>query len=80
MPNEAPKRPWEQRLHEAAVTVEEEVRRVITYINDEVVPGARQNGSDALRAAAAELQRLAQKMDDRGGPPPPPPSGSTPRP
>jgi len=79
MSNEAPKRPWEQRLHEAAVTVEEEVRRVITYINDEVVPGARQNGSDALRAAAAELQRLAQKMDDRGGPPPPPPPGSTPR-
>ena len=80
MPNEAPKRPWEQRLHEAAVTVEEEVRRVITYINDEVVPEVRQNGSDALRAAAAELQRLAQKMDDRKGTPPPPPPGGTPRP
>jgi len=86
MPNETPKRPWEQRLHEAAVTVEDELRRVITYINDEVVPEVRQNGSDALRAAAAELHRLAQKMDDRAGsrttgaPPPPPPPGSTPRP
>ncbi len=57
--------PWEQRLHEAAATVEDELKRVITYINDEVVPEVRQNGSSALRAAAAELERLARRMDDR---------------
>jgi hypothetical protein len=84
MANEAPKRPWEQRLHEAAVTVEDELRRVITYLNDEVVPEVRQNGSDALRAAAAEMERLAQRMDDRakrttGTPPPPPPAGGSTR-
>ena len=38
---------------------------MMTYINDEVVPEIRRNGSEALRAAAAELQKLAQRMDDR---------------
>ena len=35
---------WEQQLRDAARLVEEEVRRVVTYINDEVVPDVRQNG------------------------------------
>ena len=61
---ETAKRPWEQRLQEAAATVEDELRRVITYINDEVVPEVRQNSSSALRSAAAELERLARRMDD----------------
>jgi hypothetical protein len=64
MPNAEPK-PWEQQLKEAAVRAEEEVRRVVTFINNEVVPEVRRNGSHALRAAAVELQKLAQKMDDR---------------
>jgi hypothetical protein len=38
---------------------------VVTYLNDEVVPEVRRNGSHALRVAAVELQKLAQKMDDR---------------
>jgi hypothetical protein len=38
---------------------------VVTYLNDEVVPDIRRNGSQALRVAAAELQKLAQRMDDR---------------
>jgi hypothetical protein len=64
MPNEEPKA-WEQQLREAATRAEEELRRVVTFINDEVVPEVRRNGSHALRAAAAEMQKLAQKMDDR---------------
>ncbi len=64
MANNEPKQ-WEQQLREAATRAEEEVRRVMTYINDEVVPEVRRNGSEALRAAAAELQKLAQRMDDR---------------
>ena len=56
---------WEQQLREAATRAEEELRRVLTYINDEVVPEVRHNGSEALRAAALELQKLAQRMDDR---------------
>jgi hypothetical protein len=64
MPNEEP-RPWEQQFREAATRAEEEVRRVVTYINDEVVPEIRVNGSHALRAAAQQLEKLAQRMDER---------------
>jgi len=69
MPNEP--RGWEQQLREAAARVEEDLRQVVTYINDEVVPDIRRNGSQALRAASAELQKLAQRMDERraAGPP-----------
>ncbi len=77
--SEPPKRPWEQRLHEAGDRVEEELRSIIQYINDDVVPDVRRNGSDALRAAAVELQKLAKKMDDRAGRTPPPPE-DTPKP
>jgi hypothetical protein len=63
MAYEEPKR-WEQQLREAAARAEEEVRRVVGYINDEVVPDIRRNGSQALRAASEELQKLAQRMDD----------------
>jgi hypothetical protein len=56
---------WERQLREAAAHVEEDVRRVVTYINDEAVPDIRRNGSQALRAAAEALHKLAQHMDDR---------------
>jgi len=65
-------RPWEQQLREAAARAEEEVRRVVNYINDEVVPEVRKNGSVALRAAAVELHKLAQRMDESAGQAPPP--------
>lgn len=67
-----PKRPWEQRLHEAGTRIEEDLNRFVKYLNDEIVPDVRRNGSDALRSAAAELNRLAQRMDDRAGRTPPP--------
>jgi hypothetical protein len=76
-----PKRPWEQRLHDVGAHVEEDLRNVIKYINDEIIPDVRKNGSEALRSAAAELQRLAQRMDERAGrTPPPPPPGGVPKP
>ncbi|GGG64104.1 hypothetical protein [Edaphobacter dinghuensis] len=67
----APKRPWEQRLHEAGTRVEEDLRRFVTYFNEEIVPDVRRNGSAALRSAAAELNRLAQRMDDTARKTPP---------
>jgi len=75
------KKPWEQKLHEAGARVEEDLKRLVNYINDEVVPDVRRNGSEALKSAAAELHRLAEKMDDRRTepptpPPPPPRTGS----
>ena len=53
MANDEPTR-WEQQLREAAVRAEEDVRRVVTYINDKVVLEVRLSGSQALRTAANE--------------------------
>jgi len=64
MANDGPK-PWEQQVRDAAARVEEELHRVVTYINDQVVPDIRRDGTQALRAAAEQLQKLAQRMDDR---------------
>jgi hypothetical protein len=72
-----PKRPWEQQLRDAAAHLETDLKNAVKYINDEVVPEVRRNGSEALRTAAVELHRLAQRMDDHArktsAPPPPRP-------
>jgi hypothetical protein len=64
MLNEEPKRPWEQQLRDAAAHLETDLKNVVKFINDEVVPDVRRNSSDALRVAAAELHKLASKMDE----------------
>ncbi len=56
---------WERSLEEAGLQVEAEVRRVIAYLNDEIVPEIRRDGSNALRYAAGELTKLAQRMEER---------------
>ena len=71
MTNGSQKHPWEERLHEAGARMEEDVREFIRYFNDEIVPDLRKNGSEALRAAARELNRIAQRMDERAGRTPP---------
>jgi hypothetical protein len=74
MSTKEPKRPWEQQLRDAATHIEADLKNVVKYINDEVVPDVRRNGSEALRAAAAELHKLASRMDDharRSSAPPP---------
>ena len=57
---------WERAIEDTAIKAEAEVRRVIKYLNDEVVPEVRRDSSRALRAAADELSRLAERMDGRG--------------
>ena len=47
--------------------VEEEVKKVIAYLNDQVVPQLRQDSSQALHAAADRLRKLAEQLDDRRG-------------
>ena len=62
-------------MSETANRVEDEVRRVIRYINDTVVPEVRNNSSEALRVAAREMQKLADYMERHkaASPPPRPP-------
>ncbi len=50
---------------QAAEQIETDVKDVIKYLNDEVVPQVRVHSSKALRVAAKELARLADFMDDR---------------
>jgi len=57
----------EGRFQEALPRVEEEVRKVIAYLNDEVVPQVRQNSSVALKAAAEHLSKLAEHLDSKRG-------------
>ena len=57
-------RPWEERIREASSQLEEELRRAIRFLDDEVVPEVRRNGSAALRTASDQLRKLAEKMDD----------------
>lgn len=84
MATEEPRRPWEQQLRDAAAHLETDLKNAVKFINDEVVPDLRRNGSEALRAAAVELHKLAQRMDDHARrtatPPPPPPPKDTPKP
>ena len=71
------RKPWEQQLNEAGARLEEELRRVVRYVDEEVVPEVRKNGSRALRIAAERMRKLADQMDERpAGPPPPEPPKS----
>jgi hypothetical protein len=47
--------------------MEEEVRKVVDFLNDRVVPEVRQNSSKALRVAAEQLSRLAEHLESRRG-------------
>jgi len=56
-------RKLDQEFGEAAQKIEHESERVITYLNNEVVPAIRNHSTKALRAAAEQLSRLAEYMD-----------------
>ena len=68
-PNRKSSAQWEQRIHNAGTRVEEELRTLLAFIDTEVVPEVRRNSSVALRKAAQQMEKLAQKMDDhaKGG-------------
>ena len=47
----------DEHFSSAMPRMEDEVRKVITYLNDEVVPKVRQNSSEALRVAAEQFRQ-----------------------
>jgi len=53
------------RFGSAFVSAEEELRKVIAYLNDEVVPQVRKDSSEAMRLASRKLARLAEYLDRR---------------
>lgn len=59
----------ESEVRDVARDAETEVRRVITYLNDRVVPDIRAHTRTAMRSAADELRKLADRLERRGGAP-----------
>jgi hypothetical protein len=55
----------DEHLGEFSDRFEQEIQRVITILNDQVVPEVRQNSSKALRLAAGQLNRLAEHLESR---------------
>jgi hypothetical protein len=53
----------DEKVTQAMPRLEEEVKRVIAYLNDEVVPDIRQNSIKALRIAAEQLEKLAENFE-----------------
>ncbi len=57
----------DERFNQAMPRVEEELKKVIAYLNDQVVPQLRQDSSQALHSAADRLRKLAEQLDDGPG-------------
>lgn len=53
-----------RKIHQAVERVERELKQVIVYLNDEVVPTVRKESSSALRIASDQLSKLADYMDE----------------
>lgn len=47
--------------------LDDEVEKLISYFNDEVVPQVRSHSSRALRIAADKMARFADYMEEREG-------------
>ncbi len=45
--------------------MDEEIEKLISYINDDVVPSVRSHSTRALRIAAERLSRFADYMDQK---------------
>ncbi len=58
----------DERVNQALPRVEEELKKVIAYLNDQVVPQLRQDSAQALHGAADRLRKLAEQLDNGPGP------------
>lgn len=57
-----------RRIEEAIELIEMEVRHAVAYVNDAVIPQARQESIKAMRTLSETLRGLADKMDRNSGP------------
>lgn len=54
-----------RRIEEALELIEMELRHVVAYVNDAVVPQVRRESITAMRTVADKLRNLADRMDKR---------------
>lgn len=50
---------------------DEEIEKLISYLNDEVVPSVRKHSTKGMRIAAEKLNWLADYMEQKQSPEPP---------
>lgn len=53
----------DEKVNEALPRIEEELKRIIAYLNDEVVPDVRRNSLKAMRVASEKLTELADRWE-----------------
>lgn len=56
------------RIEEALELIEMELRHVVDYVNDAVVPQVRRESISAMRNVAEKLRNLADRMDKTAAP------------
>jgi hypothetical protein len=54
----------DNRWAEIAHNLEQEVKKAVTYVDEQVVPAARKEAHLALSGLAKELEKLAEKLKD----------------
>ena len=54
----------DKRWEEMSKNIEQEVKRMVAYVDEQVVPTARREAHIALKNVAKELDRLADKLKD----------------
>ena len=62
MPDNTQK-PLNEKLNEAGEQIEQELKRVLRFIEEKVVPEVREQSSIALRDASQRLSKLAEHLD-----------------
>ena len=65
-------KPIKDQLNEAGQKIEQELKRVLRIIEEQVVPEVREQSSAALRDASQRLAKLAEHLDSLKSKPKPP--------
>lgn len=55
--------PFDDNVDAKVRQVEAELKRMVTVVNDEVVPSLRRDGGKLLRALAEQLNKMAESLD-----------------
>jgi len=63
-------KPISEQLREVGVQIEQELKRAILIVEEQVVPEVREQSSKALRDASQRLAKLAEHFDSPKSKPP----------
>jgi histidinol dehydrogenase len=63
-------RPLSEQLKEVGANIEQELKRAIQIIDEQVVPEVREKGATALRDVSQRLSKLAEHLESLKPKPP----------